>query len=183
MAVNPSGTPPTGTPPTRRETIFDVLIALIVLAALVLVFFIALNTYRSNITNASAVLGAIVPAISTVGAAAFGVAAGVRAGTQAGTVQAAAADQRADQTQQIAQRQQLAIASMAPMVSTLAQKVTEVSNAVHAAAASTPGNRLLSVGAPGGLPEQAVQIDPTDLETMRASAAEVQATINSIARS
>ena len=183
MAVNPSGTPPTGTPPTRRETIFDVLIALIVLAALVLVFFIALNTYRSNITNASAVLGAIVPAISTVGAAAFGVAAGVRAGTQAGTAQAAAADQRADQHQQIAQRQQQAMASIAPTVSTLAQKVTEISNAVHEAAASTPGDRMLSIGAPGGGSGQVVKIDPGDLEAMRASAAEVQATINSIARS
>lgn len=104
-------------------------------------------------------------------------------GTQAGTVQAAAANQRADQHQQIAQRQQQAIASMAPIVSTLAQKVTDVSNAVHAAAASTPGDRMLSIGAPDGPPKQVVQIDPSDLETMRASAAEVQATINSIARS
>jgi hypothetical protein len=183
MAVNPSGTPPTGILPSRTVTIFDVLIVLMILAALVFVFFIALTTYRGNITNASAVLGAIVPAIGTVAAAAFGVAAGVRAGTQAGNVQAAAADQRADQNQQIAQRQQQAIASMAPTVSTLAQKVADMSDKVHAAAASKPGDRMLSLGAPGGPPDQAVQIDPSDLETMRASAAEVQATINSIARS
>jgi hypothetical protein len=106
----PAPAPPPQPPPQDSGMMardrWDALVVLLILATLALVFYIAVTTYRASTADAAAVLGTVIPAIGTVGAAAFGVATGVRAGQQTGGQQANDAFRRAAEQEQVAARRQ-----------------------------------------------------------------------------
>jgi hypothetical protein len=163
---------------------WDALVVLLILTALALVFYIAVSNYRTSTTDAAAVLGAVIPAIATVGAAAFGVATGVRAGQQAGTQQATAALRHADELEQVTRRQQQAMLRLVPISSKLADQLSAMSQQLYKASYSPPGKGTLTIGPPSMGPaapddERVQHIDPATLDEMQVAAGQIAAVIDS----
>jgi type II secretory pathway pseudopilin PulG len=157
---------------------WDALVVFLILGSLALVFYIAVTTYRASTTDTAAVLGTVIPAIGTVGAAAFGVATGVRAGQQAGAQQADEARRRADEQQEAARRQQQALLRLVPTSTKLAEQIAALTQVLYKASESPSGKGTMTIGPPGPRPlspdDPRVQhIDPVILDEMQIAAAQI----------
>jgi type IV secretory pathway TrbL component len=166
---------------------WDALVVLLILATLALVFYIAVTTYRASTTDAAAVLGTVIPAIGTVGAAAFGVATGVRAGQQTGAQQANDALRRAAEQEQVARRQQQAMARLVPISNELAKQISAITQTLYKASQSPPGKGTLIIAPPSPAQmtadDRGVQhIDPVMLDEMQIAAAQIATGLDSALR-
>ncbi len=101
---------------TIARTVRDVLIVFFALLAIVLTTFFTVNTYKDNVTNATTILAAVIPAIAAIGAAAFGIAYAAKASAEASQAREAKADAERI-TQETRQDTQLLATYVAPLKS------------------------------------------------------------------
>ena len=77
---------------TTAHAVRDVLIIFFALLAIVLTTFFTVNTYKDNVTNATTILAAVIPAMAAIGAAAFGIAYAAKASAEASQAREAKAN-------------------------------------------------------------------------------------------
>lgn len=163
--MNETATPPTGGqkedpgPSARPRSPWDVLVIAVILAALIGLTVYVVHHYSTS-TDAATILGIVVPAVATIGAAVFGVRVAYQAGSAKGQSQGAATAKK-----------EVASRLLDPVTKAL-EAVANTHDSITTAGASAPGSSdvvfraLAEADAPAGTQESRgrVQISPQPLD-------------------
>jgi hypothetical protein len=164
--------------PTGRRSGWDVLIIAVALTALIVLTIYTARHYGGNATNAATILGIVVPAFATIGAAAFGITVAYSAGQAKGeaTGQAKTA---AEKEQAVATVRKETAEKLAPALASARDALREISGQLNRHAYSPPGETEMILGVrPRGegiergtieLEPQPVPLDPQPLREAQRS--------------
>jgi hypothetical protein len=160
----------TTTSPATARTAVDAVIILIAVTALVGITVFTVREYDADPTKAATILGIVVPAFATIGAAAFGITVAYNAGQQQGE---ARGRQRGTQEaeQAVAGRQAELQRVLVEEVRGAQATFDELASTLETGGASPPGERALVFGPreldddSGGTPT--VRIDAEQLDRVR----------------
>lgn len=176
----------TTTPASKRSWVDVALIALLLAAVAGITSFVVIH-FDQNATNAATILGIVIPALATIGAAIFGVTVAYNAGQTTGKAAGAAGKDEAisDATKQTALK-------FAPGISSAAHAINAFHGDIHTRAASPPGTHVLAFLEPeaaagtvyrsvvAGAEYRAVEIDPTPLDNARRELDRLQGIVDTL---
>lgn len=176
------------TPRVRRLDVWDVLLIVAALSALIILTLYTARHYAGDATKAATVLGIVVPAFATIGAAAFGVTVAYSAGQAQGQARG-----QADKDAAVMTAKADAAELLSDPLDAAERRFGEISRLVQERAYSPPGSRalLLGVRAPTkrfDLGEEAtvelqpepLEVEASDLDEIRESLARMRGVANAL---
>jgi hypothetical protein len=169
----------------RAPTILSAIVVAVLMGTLVAILAIVANAY-GEASDAASILGILIPAVVSLGAAAFGVAVaynavGGKAEAEVDKASAEVKQQSAEEEKQqaAASAQQTATQALAHL-DTLAEAVKRIVVPVQEAASNQAGGRDYVLGA-GGSAEQ-VKVSPDDISKVETSITAAQSKLEDLSR-
>jgi uncharacterized membrane protein len=169
--------PPDDTPKSPIRSGIDVLLIIVILGALVAITIFVVNHYKGQSTDAATILGIVVPAFATIGAAAFGITVAYNAGAAKGEAKGDSKAQTAATEAKSATATSL-LAYVEPALSAVSRVRNELETVSH----SRPGENLLRFDIETNLVERGAStaLNPQPLHEAEAQLERLRGAIESL---
>lgn len=179
-----SETPPDETTKAQRPTIWTAVVVLVLMGGLVAI--LAITTHRySEAEEATSILGVVIPAIVSFGAAAFGVAVAYNASGGKAEAEAGQADAQAKQQSAEDEKQKVQTLTRGTAVDAMGQlkaiesSLQRIVDPVTEASRTSAGRDLVLAPASGATP---VKVHGDDIDAVKASIAAAQTNLENLLR-